>query len=269
MSVPQAAPLIATNVLKLSVELFESEAEYFSLGGQRKPLHAAELVWVPGFESAPPGCVVQRVRPRRIAVAPAKWIQEVEREVRSTDASWVRVFLSEPAPELEKALLKAKYRRRLEIGFLSLNGAPDRELATSWRPCMTETDWKAKFLLHAENGNGADGYKVDARQWTDLMRRKVETGRKEPFLLERDGQVCGEVAVIEMGDLLRLKNLHVSHRWRGKGVGRDAVHLVWQEARRRARQVVGMFGMEGSGTELCHKAGLLPQMQQVEWSKKL
>jgi GNAT superfamily N-acetyltransferase len=138
------------------------------------------------------------------------------------------------------------------------------------RPVRTEADWGLQERLHEKPLAGSDGYHHDPARWVSLMRTKAATGFKEPYLIEQHGSVVGEVAMMEMQHLVRLKNLFILPEARQQGLGAAAVALAWDEAVRRGRTAIGVLGIEDSpGARLYQRCGLRPEGRLLEWSRRL
>lgn len=260
--------------MRLSVELIESDARYFELGAQVETIDGAVIAWIPGFVDLAAGCVVQRVNPRAIAFLMSqgheRWLRHVERRLGVLGASWSRIYLDQPHDGLEQALARAGYRRRVELGFVATVAPAVQTSGVRLRPVHHNEDWDWKAQLHAVDKPGADGYCHDPGRWVMLMRIKAATGFKEPYLIEHGDDVLGEVAVMDMEHMVRLKNLFIAPKARGRGLGAAAIALVWAEAKRRGKQGVGVLGVEGSsGARLYSRCGLQAVSQLVEWSRRL
>lgn len=253
-----------------AVELIESDARYFELGAQVETMDGAVIAWVPGFADLPAGCVVSRVDPALMPLSYERWLWHLERRLGYLGASWSRIYLDQPNVGLEQALAKAGYQRRVERGFVATVAPAARTSGVRLRPVCDNEDWVWKAQLHADDKPGADGYRHHPGRWVSLMRKKAATGFKEPYLIEHGDDVLGEVAVMDMGHILRLKNLFIAPKARRRGLGAAAIALVWAEAMRRGKQGVGVLGIEGSsGARLYHSCGLQVVAQLFEWSRRL
>ena len=256
--------------MNLSAELIESDARYFELGAQVETIDGAVIAWVPGFVDLAAGCVVQRVNPTLMSMGHERWLPHVERRLRCLGASWSRIYLDQPHDSLEQALAKAGYGRRLELGFVTTVAPAVQTSGVCLRPVHENEGWDWKAQLHADDKPGADGYRHDPGRWVTLMQIKAATGLKEPYLIEHGDDVLGEVAVMDMEHMVRLKNLFIAPKARGRGLGAAAIGLVWGEAKRRGKHGVGVLGIEGSsGARLYHRCGLKVASQLIEWSRRL
>jgi GNAT superfamily N-acetyltransferase len=256
--------------MSLLQELIESDARYFELGARIETVEGAVVVSVPGLADLAAGCVIQRVKPAEISQGYEGWIQDVEEQVRCRGAAWSRIYLCSPHDALEQALADARYCRRVEVAFVSTVAPSAQAHAVCLRPVCTEDDWRLKERLHEQPLAGSDGYHHDPARWVSLMRTKAATGFKEPYLIEQGGRAVGEVALMEMQHLMRLKNLFILPEARGKGLGVAAVALAWDEAVRRGKGAIGVLGIEGSpGARLYQRCGLRPETGLLEWSRRL
>ncbi len=95
-------------------------------------------------------------------------------------------------------------------------------------------------LLASEQLEG--GADVDAAAGAlHLLRARHET-RRWRVLLEMDGdRPAGQVALVEAGPVLRLKDVYVSPAHRGRGVGRSLLSAAAERARAGGRDVLGLF----------------------------
>jgi GNAT superfamily N-acetyltransferase len=256
--------------MSLLRELIESDARYFELGARVETVEGAVIAWVPGFADLAAGCVIQRVKPAELCQGHEGWIQRFEQRLGRLGAAWSRIYLSPPHDALEQALATAGYCRRVELAFVSM-GAPSTQVSgVRLRPVRSQEDWRLKAGLHSQHAAGSDGYHHDPARWVALMRKKAATGFKEPYLIEQGDRVVGEVALMDMEHLVRLKNLFILPEARGLGLGAAAVALAWGEAGRRGKGAIGVLGIEGSaGARLYHRCGLRPGSQLTEWSRRL
>ena len=253
-------------------EVLESDALYFELGARAREVEAARIAWTQNFADLPAGCVVQRVRVHEIRSPYRCWVESIEAQLRDLGATWSRIYLAEEdSSGLDGVLRAAGYSRRVELAFVSEAvdaRSPRGDIRV--RPVRAQHDWSCKAALHKHDDMGSDGYYHDPVRWTSLMREKVRTGSKEPYLIETDEMAAGEVAIMESANMLRLKNLYVAPEARGGSLGAEAVAFVQREALRRGKRGMGVFGVEGSpGARTYQKCGLRVEGERVEWSRQL
>ncbi len=137
------------------------------------------------------------------------------------------------------------------------------------REVLTEADWRAKTRLHCEADLGSDGYRCDGALWTELVRAKCATGGKRSFLIEANGEVCGSIGMVEMSEVIRLKNLLISDGKRRRGLGSSAVRTVARLAAAVGKPA-GIFAVEsGPGEATYRSLGMELVTQQTEWTKQL
>lgn len=254
----------------LAATLVESDRLYFELGARLLPLTGASMAWTPGMEATPAGCVVQRVRPGHVGLDARAWVRAVTERFRALGCATARVYLDDPASALDEALAEEGFRRRVEIGYLARAPLPARRQDVVLRPVAGDEDWEAKRKLHAGSALGPDGHVVPGDAWVDLERRKCEAGAMTAHLLVVDGEVCGGIATLAVGDLLRAKNIFV-HPDRGReGIGAQAMHLVSRRAREMGKRATGIFGVDGKpGNALYRRLRMEPAVRQLEWTKPL
>ncbi|MCI0342758.1 MAG: GNAT family N-acetyltransferase [Planctomycetales bacterium] len=87
-----------------------------------------------------------------------------------------------------------------------------------------------------------DGAGVDAAAGAlHILRARLET-RRWRVLLAMDGErPAGQVALVESGPFLRLKDVYVSSAHRGQGVGKSLLSAAAERARAGGRDLLGLF----------------------------
>ncbi|MEA2972335.1 MAG: hypothetical protein QOG82_793 [Actinomycetota bacterium] len=265
--------------LSLAAALLESDRRYFELGATVDEIVGAEVVWMPGMEATPAGCVVQRVRPSVIGggaagLAPA-WVADVTRRLRGLGCGLARVYLDRADADLDRALAGAGYRPRVETGFLVEGPLPapsggGARADVSLREIVDDDGWEAKAKLHAGSDVAADGHVSQPEEWVEFERRKCATGGMRAFLVEVDGEVCGAVATLEGDGLLRAKNVFVHADRRREGIAAESLRLLSRRAGALGLAATGIFGVEGRpGAAVYVHLRMSPVMSQVEWSRPL
>ena len=264
---PGVAPSPSTHHISLAGTLLESDCRYFEFGAKVRSLDHAKLVHMPGLEELAAGCVVQRIAMLELPDDLDAWIGDVERRVRELGARRPRLYLQTRFLALELALERRGYRRREEFGWLSTTVPAAARSSVLLRPLESEADWRAKVSLHAACGVGPDGHVATPEKWVELERRKAEHGELKPYLIEQANEICGALALINCGELLRLKNLAVHPAHRGRGVGRQAIRQVFETARRHGKSAVGCFAIaRGAGAVLYEHCGFEIVNFQTEWT---
>lgn len=263
-------PSIAPDLEPFARSLLESDRLYFEAAAQICTYPGGSIAAMPNLAHIAAGCVAHRIIAEDIA-EPQQWLAELETRLKHFGCTAPRIYLDNDAPALETALKSRGYLPQVEVGLLdtallrqNLSEIP----SISLRPVLTEQDWQQKIYLHRAVQVGPDGHVTDAEEWVSLERRKCEAGSLRVYLVCRDGEVCGTVGAMEVGDLLRLKNLVIHPEWRRHGIGQAAVEALRREAVCLEKVAFGCFALlNGAGQRLYERAGLTIATQQVEWYK--
>ncbi len=251
-------------------ELLESDEVYFRLASEVRPLGFGELAFVPGLTGLAAGCVVQHVRFQGSLRDADRWVAEIEDQVVQTGARLCRVYLHTTGGPLPAALEKRGYQARRELAYAAPPTQLGIESKVRFLPVTSSDGWDERRRLHEEAPDNSDGYTVDPAEWCELIRRKCETGRKESFLIEYEGHVCGSIGAIRMANVLRLKNILITPTFRRLGLGLEAVRELAALTHRRGLSALTVFGIEGeAGSKLYERAGFSVVGYQTEWSKPL
>jgi GNAT superfamily N-acetyltransferase len=247
--------------------LLESDALYFELGGQVERITAGAIAFMPGLTHIAAGCVAHRIEGEWRARDVAQRLEELEACLRRLGALTHRIYLTRPMAQLETELQRRRYRPRVELGLLTTGLPQNVHTDVCLRPVRTAGDWQRKLDLHEACPLTPDGYTTPAADWVAMEQRKCENGAMRAYLIERANQVCGAVSAIDMGPLLRLKNLVIRPGFRRTGLGAAAVRALACEANRAGKQAMGCFALEeGLGLRTYLRAGLVVTTYQVEWS---
>lgn len=249
--------------------LLESDALYFELGATITQFQGARIASMDGFSQLAAGCVVQRIEPAAILPETNRWILELESHLRNAKMPLGRLYLQQACPQLEQALFDAGYAAKVEVGFLSSPSfAPDERIHLL--EVEDEKDWQAKLDVHLDTDIGSDGYANPGDKWTAFIRRKWETGQKKCYLVECLGQIVGTVGTLEVGSLLRIKNLYIRPGFRRLNLGCAVLNQLRYVAHQRHKEALGVFGIKGSpGYELYQRCGFGPATSQTEWTRSL
>jgi GNAT superfamily N-acetyltransferase len=251
-------------------QLIESDARYFELGASCAALDGAVLAWVPGLAALPAGCVVHRVKPEsRTTDQWDEWLRVLEEQLAECGCLRARIYLEHAQPELEQVLSLRGYRRRVELLFLGMPAMKSESRELEIIPFTGTADLPLDGGLHAGALLGSDGYASPPELWSHLMQRKAATGLFHPFIIQHRGVVVGEFALMDMGQILRVKNLLIAPQARGRGWGSAVIQWAGGEAVRRDRSAIGVLEVEGSaGAALYQSCGLRVVGQLIEWSRE-
>lgn len=251
--------------------LLESDAYYFQLAAERLALSRGDLFYVSDLIELPVSCVAVVAGAELAASQAASFTHELESECHALGARLARCYVQHAADDLVTAMSRFGYHAKVEAGFLiapHLAAPAARDVAL--RPVVTSRDWDDKLAVHQLEDIGSDGYRNQALDWNELMRRKNAAGCKKSFLIEVAGNVAGAIAVVEMPGLLRLKNLFVLPAFRGRGVAEAAVRAVLAQAVELGVAIVGVFGIAGStGYALYERCGFRAVNHQTEFTRPL
>ncbi len=258
----------ALDPASLGRALLESDRRYFELGALRQTLPGAEMLWLDGMADLPAAGVVHRVVPSA-ADDPATWVDEVTSAMRRAGFRYGRIYLDEPSEPLEDQLVADGWTMRREPGLVSLDTVPKRPEGIELVPVRTDADWAAKEDVHRADAARPDGHDAPASRWVEMEQVRVATGELDPWLVVRDGIVCGTVCSMSDDVILRNKNLvvHPDHRRTGVGLG---VLATLDDMARARGLVMGTFSVAGEdGSHLYRAAQMSTVVEQREWSRPL
>jgi len=254
--------------ISLVKTLLESDAQYFELGAEINKVPGAEITWMPELQHIQSGCVIHRIVPTEIPNDIRNWVQTIEAKLFTIGAPVARFYLHQQIPDLEGTLESMGYQRRSELVLLE---PPNLTVPKSvvLRPVQTAEDWEEKRIIHLESHETPDGHDSPGQHWFELEKRKSESGQMQPYLITRDGHVMGTVASMQVGNLIRLKNLVIRPSCRRMGAGVGATQALVDMAHTLGK-ILGLFAVPGGGGHLTYlKAGLIPYGFQIELTKDL
>lgn len=262
------APAIDPN--PLFTQMITSDELYFRLAADVDLREDCEVACAPGFTHVAAGAVVQAVRFRGGSRDANEWVNGVETHMKKAGARFCRIYLSESSPALSAAFLQRGYRARKEFAFCLSAHQLEPVSSVRFHRAQTEDHWNERLKMHEEDSKNSDGYDVDPKGWRDLIRAKCAGGVKESYLIEHGGQICGSVAVIQMRDLVRVKNLLIRPAFRRKGIAHQVIRELSVLARSRHLSTLGAFGIAGeAGTSLYRAVGFSSIGYQTEWCRRL
>lgn len=254
----------------LAADLIESDCRYFDAGATLAPLDGGVLASMPGLERVLGAAVLQRVSPADLRSAPDDWVSAAVSRFQALGCAAARVYVQEVAGPLIDALVAAGFRRRVEIGYLAPASRSAHEGVVELRAIKGEDDWEAKRKLHAGADVAADGHATAAEDWVELEQRKSEGGQMTPYFIEVDGDVCGGVSTLEVGGVLRAKNVFVHPDRRRTGIATATMHLLSRRAAEMGKDALGIFGVPGNpGNAVYVRLGMEPAVRQYEWTLRL
>ena len=249
----------------LAADLIATDVRYFELGARIESIAGARLVWMPGLADVMAGCVVLGAETwdRQAIAKPA--LDAVERRIVECGGTRVRLYLRPPATtSLADGLRERGYSAREEIGYILPRVIADPK-RVSLRRIEDETGWALKLALHRGSPDAIDGHSTAPERWVELERRKSSPDGLSPWLIEAGGRVVGTVGTIELGGLLRLKNLLVHRDFRRRGVAM-AVVAAFGAIAAESDRTLGLFVVEGTpGVAVYDRSGMIPVTRWVEW----
>jgi GNAT superfamily N-acetyltransferase len=252
-----------------SRDLLESDRRYFEAGAELIPVPGAVIAATRGLEALASGCVVQRVDSTSAARQPDRWLTEVESKVCRVGTSLVRIYLDSRNAELEGALTRRGYRRRVEYGLVRDAGG-DGAGRIDLRSAEDEDGWAERRELMRRVSHSPDGHDADADLWIELERRKHAAGYMRPYLVFVDDAVVAAVSSAASGSLLRIKNVAVDPAHRRKGIATGIVARFGRLAAEQGFAAAGCFVLEGEpGLVAYPRAGYRIVTEQTEWSRRL
>jgi GNAT superfamily N-acetyltransferase len=225
-----------------------------------------------GAESLPAGCVVQRIDPSRADVGTEErddWLADLESRLLGLGVPRARLYLARPDPELEAALARRSYRRRVERGFVRA-AAETAGSSLELVPADDEPGWSWRRDLLRRAGGVPDGLPSDPDAWIEMERRRCRAGYMRPYLARRGSEIVAVACSAACGPLLRLKNVVVDPAHRRRGVATELAVRFGVLARERGFAAAGCFAIEGEpGMRIYGPAGYRAVTSQVEWVREL
>jgi len=245
--------------------LLESDSAYFDCAAEIEDLGFAQLARMPGLSGLAAAGVVHRFDPDRSPKDIDAWVASIAARLR--EDGWApRFYLQRPIPALEAALRSRGFRCQEEIAMVDDDLDQGDADAIFLEPVIDADGWERKRALQEACVTGPDGHPMAAAAWVELERRKVEAGGLMPFLVVEDGEDLGVVSTMDLGQMLRMKNLVVHTRFRGTGVATRAVRAVLGRARTEGRRAVGCFALaEADAGRLYRACGFREVARQSEW----
>jgi len=257
------------NTASLADATIESDAYYFDLAADHRPLPGADLVWMSGLNRLASASVVQRIDTQ---ASPVALLSSVHQAAAEIGLPLCRLYLAERVPELEKILSAVGYVMREEF----VMAASDRvrsgwlpQIPLTLEPVRDDEGWNQRRQLFDREEKGPDGYVVNRNEYIEMERRKTATGKIRFYLArDGDGDVVASVGVIQVDSAFRLKNLIVRFGRRGQGI---------------ASRLLGTMGQTMAGHEsmiaFALRKSTLPSLYDrmnfehvasyYEWSKKI
>jgi len=245
--------------------LIESDSAYFDCAAETEDLGFARLARMPGLVGLAAAGVVHRFDPERAPDDIDGWVATVSDRLR--EEGWApRFYLQSPLPQLERALQDRGFRRQDEVAMIDDDLVQGDTGAIVLEPVIDAAGWQRKRSLQEACATGPDGHPMAAAAWVALERSKAEAGGLTPFLIVEDGEDLGMISTMDLGPMLRMKNLVVHTRFRGSGVATRAVRALLGRARADGRDAVGCFALaEGDAGRLYRACGFREVARQSEW----
>jgi hypothetical protein len=250
-------------------DLLESDRLYFEAGAEPVAIAAATIARLRGAESLAAGCVVQRVEGAKISERADAWLAQVEIRLRSLGSPRARIYLDQPDPDLEAALTRVGYRRRVEIGFVCETARAPVPPAVELVPADDDHGWAVRGKIMERCRLGPDGHQADPDLWVEMERRKTRAGFLRPHLISAEGSIVGAASLATCGSILRLKNLFVDPDAQRRGVA-TATSLRTAQLAAEQNLAAGCFAVEDEpGVAVYTLAGYRELTRQTEWVRPL
>lgn len=254
-------------VATLTGKLLASDRRYFAAGAEARPTPIGRLYWLAGLSHLPAGCVAfagpeTAHDPRQLR----RGLDELRYATEEVGGGHVRIYTYEEHAALRGVLIDAGFRGRDELAMLStaLDSAP--EPTVTLVAVTDEAGWRVKLNMTKACAAAPDGHEMDPDAWCEMERCRCEGGAMRCYMIHRGGVIVGAVASMDMGELLRLKNLLVHPDHRGSGLGAAATIALMHEARRLGKSALGCFALDGGAGERTYRnAGMTPVARQTEW----
>jgi len=251
--------------------LLESDYVYFELGAKNAQGPVAVHSFMPEFRDLPAACVWHRLPADVDVLALARLLPRMEAYHKKLSVSFLRLYTPFPvASAVEKLLQEARFQRRVETGYRFKVTPPAVPSGLRFHPVCTASDWKQKTDLQALDNKQADGHAVSATRYVAMEREKTRSGKLH-FYLCYDGLSCiGSVGWMELGTLVRFKNLYIHSTFRRQRYATRVVSGLIEMAAARQMHTIGCFALDGEAGEGIYK-GLQfdPVVKQIEWMKTL
>ena len=257
----------------LSELLLESDRIYFEAAAKVYQFNGYTITVMPGIKQIAASCVIQRLNYETITQSWQQWLREVEKKIHNLGVPFVRIYLTKAQVGLEQELYQQGYRQKVEVGLvtedLSLD-SKELELMTAIKPNIrlypitSQFDWQKKLQLHLNCSQSPDGHvnTNNWRDWVEMERQKCDSGVMKSYLVEYKDQICGTVASMDMGDLLRLKNLVINPEWRRLGLAVATTQALKNIAHATNKQRMGCFAVSGDLGEKVYRKAKMQKITQ-------
>ena len=247
--------------------LMRSDHHYFGLAAEVSEIErGVHFCRMDGFTHMPVGCLT--VCDPGLFPSP-ETVREIEEKTLALGASVVRIYTSAAASGNQE-MAQLGYSPQLEIGFtgdpvLSPEDAPTVTL----RPVRGVGDWEEKLSIQEAELSAPDGHLVASADWVAMERRKCEAGAMSAFIIDHGDIPVGAVCALEIGEVLRMKNLVVGRSHRRRGYARATIVRFTHLAAERRFGMWGCFALRGGTGEAVYRSlGLKAVGMQVEWTKR-
>ncbi len=256
----------------LADALVASDRLYFGLNWQTRRIGPFQLSWITGYEALPAGAVGHQIDPVGAGAGGDELSDQLDR-VEQSFARWcnpvVRLYLRD-CPEMRQALLRRGYGSREEVGFVRTEPAQPADPGIELLAVDSDSHWQEKLALQSGSDQAVDGHACRPEDWVGLERTRSKSGQLRFHLILRDGQVHGTFGLMQLGPLLRVKNLYLRPASRGCGIGTAALHALYQRIDGNTIQAVGLVALRGKDGEHFYRACRMREVCTLtEWTLRL
>ena len=171
---------------------------------------------------------------------------------------------------LREALQRRGYEHREELGFVRTEPPDSTDRKIELLAVGSESHWQAKLALQLGNNQAVDGHACRPEDWVGLERARSESGQLRFYLIRRGGEVHGTFGLMQVGALLRVKNLYLRPGSRRCGLGTAALNALFERIDGRLIQALGLVALREKGGERFYRACRMKQICTLtEWTLRL
>lgn len=252
----------------LAAELRRSDWAYFVAAAECQPIAGGTVHWLAGLQHLAAGCIVV---PNFADTSLEIFLSEASEFLTSIGSPLFRFYTASLDARLEKALVKAGFASSAELAVVRTAkrmSGPIIPQELRIRPVTSESDWQVKARLAGRTTEFPDGKSADHLEWTELERRKAESGYGSFWIVEQEGFACGTFGLSRWGTILRLKNLAVDPASQRSGIASAAIDFASAHAAERGLEWLGAFALAGGkGEGLYRNCKFAFVGAQTEWSR--
>ncbi len=254
--------------------LWDSDIRYFQAAAENKNILGGQLSFMEGLSSQAGACVFHSLKtlPQRNHAWLGAWLSEVEALFLQHQVQRSRLYLQQNKKTDEAFLIENGYRQVIEIGMAA---AISTQNIKSVKPLelqpISEQLWPLHHRLLSGSEAAPDGHRMQANDYAELERRKVEAGYMQLFLYIENGQALAVASLDIKNGFARIKNLLVDPEQRGKGLGKRLIASLILIAQQQGASGIGAYALAENKAAygMYRSEGMEKVYQQYEWLRQL